>query len=121
MPVGAGAAEYEAVEEEDLGQRAGAGPARKTLAERIPAVTGRVFAKSGRLELAPALGVALNDPFYDHVILSGGAAYHVLEWLWIGLSGDFYLSPESAIVVALENGLWNAGYTRAMKCDRQSE
>lgn len=38
-----------------------------------------------------------------------------------GLSNLLESSLEEAIVVALENGLWNAGYTRAIRCDRQSE
>ncbi|OGR10508.1 MAG: hypothetical protein A2341_09480 [Deltaproteobacteria bacterium RIFOXYB12_FULL_58_9] len=100
LPVNAWAAEDEAVQEEDLGGRAGAGSERKTLAERIPAVTGRVFAKSGRLELSPGFGLSLNDPFYDHIVASGAVAYHVTEWLWIGGSADFYISPSSTIAVA---------------------
>ncbi len=67
----------------------------KTLAERVPAVTRRVFAKSGRLEVAPAFGLSLNDPFFDHYLLSGALAFHVLESLWVGASGDFYLSSKN--------------------------
>jgi outer membrane beta-barrel protein len=99
-PLSAEAVEYEQVDEQELREgRAGEGPARKTLAERIPAVTGRLFVKQGRFELAPSVGLSLNDPFYDHVVLSAAANFHVLEWLFIGASADFYLSPERSITV----------------------
>lgn len=73
---------------------------RRTLAERIPAVTRRYFVKAGRLELFPAVGMSLNDPFYDHIVLRGGLAYHVLESISVGLSADYYLSLASPVPVA---------------------
>jgi outer membrane beta-barrel protein len=93
------AAEYEAVDEEDLAKRAGTGPPRKTLAERIPAVSGRVFGKQGRVELSPAVGMSLNDPFFNQVIGSVGLSYHVFEQLWFGASADFYGSFETTVPV----------------------
>ncbi|MBI3178249.1 MAG: hypothetical protein HYZ27_01225, partial [Deltaproteobacteria bacterium] len=85
--------EAEAAEAEDV-RRTGEEKA-KTLAERVPAVTRRVFGKSGRLEVTPAFGLSLNDPFFDHYLLSGTLAFHVLESLWVGAAGDFYLSSEN--------------------------
>ncbi len=100
-PQSAGATEYEQVDEDELReQRAGAGPERKTLAERIPAVTGRLFGKQGRFELVPAVGMSLNDPFYDHIVVSAAGNFHVLESMFIGASADFYVSPSSTITVA---------------------
>lgn len=97
----ASAAEYEQVDEDELReQRAGTEPdRRKTLAERIPAVTGRMFAKKGRFELAPGVGLSLNDPFYDHIVVSAAGNFHVLETLFIGASADFYVSPSKTITV----------------------
>lgn len=67
-------------------------PARRTLAERIPAVSARVFAKQGRLELYPAIGMSLDDAFFNQAIGSVGLAYHVLESLSIGVAGDYLLA-----------------------------
>lgn len=88
-----------AQEEEDEGfeQRT---TTRRTLAERIPAVTGRVFGKAGRLEIAPQFGLTLNDPFYQH--FTGGVAvgFHILEELSISVSGEGYLSVETTPAVS---------------------
>jgi outer membrane beta-barrel protein len=93
-------AEDTAAAAEDEGGRASEGgePA-KTLAERIPSVTRRSFAKQGRVEVFPTVSLSLNDPFYDHVIGTLGIGYHVLESLSIGLAGDFYGSLSTSVPV----------------------
>ena len=69
---------------------------RRSLADRIPAVSNRAFAKEGRLEVAPAVGSSLSDPFYRHVTAGGGLTFHVLESLAVGASGEYYLSLKTA-------------------------
>lgn len=88
----------EGIEEETAVSGSGA-PEQKTLAERIPSVTRRVFVKKSRLELAPAVGLSLNDPFYDNILVSGRAAYHVTEWLWVEAGGEFVGSLKSSVPV----------------------
>ncbi|MBN1962108.1 MAG: outer membrane beta-barrel domain-containing protein [Deltaproteobacteria bacterium] len=73
--------------------------APRTLAERIPSVTRRSFVKQNRLELFPSAGLSLNDPFYDHIIGSLGFAYHVFEYLSVGITGDYFGSIKSKIPV----------------------
>lgn len=72
----------------------------KTLEERIPSVTRRTFRKVGRLQLAPSVGLSLNDPFYDHVMLGAGLHYHVLESLSIGVNGTYSLAVDNDVGVA---------------------
>lgn len=74
-------------------------PATRTLAERVPAVTRRAFRKAGRVEFFPALGLSLNDPFYNHYITSAGFTYHIMESLAVSASGDFYASQGTALQV----------------------
>jgi len=75
-----------------------AAPAR-TLAERIPSVTRRVFVKQGRVELFPSVGLTLNDPFFDHVVGTLGLSFHVLESLSVGVAGDYYGSLRAQVPV----------------------
>ncbi len=76
-----------------------ASPESKTLAERIPSVTRRVFKKQGRVELFPAVGWSLNDPFYNHVVATGGLSFHVLESLSIGVTGEYYAALQAKVPV----------------------
>ena len=82
--------------------------AGKTLAERIPPVTRRVFVKTGRFQLTPAVGLSLNDPFFKNYIIQGGLAYHVSEMFAVGLQGEYYAS--SADVVNVTGGSGSAAF-----------
>jgi len=73
--------------------------AGRTLAERIPSVTRRVFAKAGRLELTPVLGLTLNDPFYTGMMMGARADFHVAEWLFIEANGNFFAAAKSDVPV----------------------
>ncbi|MBI5512054.1 MAG: outer membrane beta-barrel domain-containing protein [Deltaproteobacteria bacterium] len=107
------AEDEEAVEEEETQAKApSAAVEPKTLAERIPSVTARVFAKRGRMELTPAVGLSANDPFFRHILLSGRAAYHVAEWLWVEAGGDFYGSMQTAVPVVGAGAVAKVGYNR---------
>lgn len=68
----------------------------RTLAERIPSVTRRVFSKKGRVELTPAVGLTLDDPFHDDYLFQGGVAYHVNESFAVSVQGEYYASSSSA-------------------------
>jgi len=99
-PKNAREAEETAAAAEDEGGRASeGGEPTKSLAERIPSVTRRAFAKQGRVEVFPTVSLSLNDPFYDHVIGTMGIGYHVLESLSIALAGDYYGSIATAVPV----------------------
>jgi outer membrane beta-barrel protein len=99
QPVIAAEDEEGSAEEETAVSATASAPEQKTLAERIPSVTRRVFVKKSRVELTPAVGLSLNDPFYDNVVISGKAAYHVTEWLWVEAGGDFFGALKSAVPV----------------------
>ncbi len=68
----------------------------RTLAERIPSVTRRVFSKKGRVELTPAIGLSLDNPFQDNYIFGGGVAYHINESFAVGVQGEYYASSSAA-------------------------
>ncbi len=72
---------------------------RPTLADRIPAVSGRFFSKSGRLQVSPALGLVINDPFHADLPAGLGLHFHVFESLAIGVSGQFYAKISDTPVI----------------------
>ena len=72
----------------------------KTLAERVPAVSGRFFRKEGRVSLAPAIGLTLNDPFYNSLPGGLSVTYHILESLAVGVSGEYYLGLRTPVRVS---------------------
>jgi outer membrane beta-barrel protein len=88
-------ADAEAENKNNRGDHAG-----KTLAERIPPVTRRVFVKKGRVELTPALGMSLDDPFHKDYVFQGGAAYHINEMFAVGVQGEYYASSKDAVDVS---------------------
>ncbi len=90
----------EAAAEEEDAPPLGTHEETRTLAQRIPSVTRRSFVKRGRLEVFPSVGLSLNDPFYDHGVVSGGLAFHVLESLSVGVSGDFLVSRRVKVPIA---------------------
>lgn len=86
---------------------------KETLADRIPSVTRRTFRKEGRLQIAPTLGLSLNDPFYDHILVGAGLHYHVLESLSIGASGYYSVALENEVGVAGGVGDFTTEFDRA--------
>lgn len=85
----------------------------KTLAERIPSVTRRTFVKKGRLQLAPTLGLSLNDPFYDHITVGAALHYHVVESLSIGFNGNYSIALDNDVGVAGGVGEFDNQFDRA--------
>ncbi len=61
----------------------------KSLAERIQAVSRKVFIKKFRFEATPLVGFSLNDAFYQRI--NGGLrlSFHVLESLAVDVGGAF--------------------------------
>jgi outer membrane beta-barrel protein len=47
-------------------------------------VSGQLYRKAGRLEVAPTVGLSLNDAFFSKVLVGGGLAWHATEWLFAG-------------------------------------
>ena len=64
----------------------------KTLAERVPSVTQRVFEKRGRVEVLPEIGLSLSDAFYTHLISGVGVRYYFGETLAVGVFAEHYKS-----------------------------
>jgi outer membrane beta-barrel protein len=96
-------ADAEAENKGNRGEHAG-----KTLAERIPPVTRRVFVKTGRFELTPAAGLSVNDPFHKDYIFQGGLAYHMSEMFAVGAQGEYYASSSDEVNVT--GGTGNANF-----------
>lgn len=88
-------ADAEAENKGNRGQQTG-----KSLAERVPSVTRRVFTKAGRFELTPAVGLSINDAFNNDYVFQGGAAYHVSEQVAVGVQGEYYASSSNAVDVS---------------------
>lgn len=59
---------------------------------RIPTVSGRLFKKAGRVELALWAGAGVDDPFYYHAPLGLAVGYHVAESLSLNVRGAYWLS-----------------------------
>lgn len=96
----ASAREDDEVAEEPAAPVQGQGTQRKTLAERIPSVTHRAFTKAGRVELFPALGLSLSDPFYRYVIPSAGIHYYFTESISAGAAVSYYAGVSTPVNVA---------------------
>jgi outer membrane beta-barrel protein len=90
----------EEVAEEPPAPVMGKGLPGRTLAERIPSVTHRAFTKTGRVELFPAIGLSLSDPFYRYVVPQIGLHYYFNETLALGASADYYGGIATTINVA---------------------
>ena len=84
---------------EEAAPRVGEGQPQRTLAERIPSVTHRAFAKRHRVELMPLLGLSLNDPFYRYITPGLALNYYIFETFAVGLSGEYY----AGIATPIEN------------------
>jgi len=79
--------------------------ARATLADKIPPVSGNLFFKKGRFEVAPSLGLSLGDAFFQKYAFGLMINYHVVESVSIGLHGSYLLAtPGGAVGVCGENG-----------------
>lgn len=82
--------------------------ARETLADKIPPVSGNVFFKKGRFEVAPAVGISLGDAFFQKYAFGLLINYHVLESVSIGLHGSYLLNtPGGAVTVCGAEGCRN--------------
>ncbi|HEY7726359.1 MAG TPA: outer membrane beta-barrel domain-containing protein [Anaeromyxobacteraceae bacterium] len=51
---------------------------------KVAPVSGQLYRKAGRLEVTPGVGLSLNDAFFSKVLVGGGLAWHVREWLFVG-------------------------------------
>ncbi len=79
--------------------------ARATLADKIPPVSGNVFYKQGRFEVAPAVGISLGDAFFQKYAFGLMINYHVMETVSVGLHGSYLLNtPGGAVNVCGSEG-----------------
>jgi outer membrane beta-barrel protein len=56
-------------------------------AGKVQPVSGQLYAKRGRLELAPTFNLSLNDAFFAKMMGGVKLGYHVFEWL--SVSGQY--------------------------------
>jgi len=79
--------------------------ARATLADKIPPVSGNLFFKKGRFEIAPTVGLSLGDAFFQKYAFGLNLSYHVLESVSIGINGVYMLStPGGSVTVCNDAG-----------------
>ena len=79
--------------------------ARATLADKIPPLSGNLFFKKGRFEIAPVVGLSLGDAFFQKYAFGLMINYHVLESVSIGLHGSYLLNtPGGAVSVCKAEG-----------------
>lgn len=53
--------------------------------KNMPAVMHKWLLRSHRIEVAPSIGITLNDAYTRSLLLDVNAAYHLNDWLGIGL------------------------------------
>ncbi len=71
---------------------AAAVPDRERELPVIPAVSGEVFTRGGRLELSPLATLSVNDAFYRKSVFGLGAAYHLGETVAVAGYAGYALS-----------------------------
>jgi len=59
-----------------------------TLDDRVKSVQRKVYLKKGRFELAPSVGLSVNDPYYSKVNASVRAAYYLADSLALAVRGS---------------------------------
>ncbi len=59
-----------------------------TLDDRVKSVQRKVYLKRGRFELAPSVGLSVNDPYYSKVNASVRAAYYLADSLAVAVRGS---------------------------------
>lgn len=91
-------AEQQTTEAEEAQSEADRARTRK-LSDRIKSVQRKAFLKRKRIELYPTFSVDLNDPFYTHLIVGAGLAYHLADSLALEIRGGFVIDSieQSAI------------------------
>jgi len=75
------------------------GDDRASLADRIKSVQRKVFLKRRRVELAPAVGLSINDAFFQHVTGTVSLAYHVADAFAIEARGGGVLVADETNAV----------------------
>ena len=65
--------------------------ARGPLRERIRPVSGQLYVREGRFEIAPTAQVSFRDAFFQKFILGGSLTYYPAEWLGVSAYGGYSL------------------------------
>lgn len=79
--------------------------ARATLADKIPPVSGNLFWKKGRFEIAPTVGLSLGDAFFQKYAFGMNLTYHVMETVSVGINGVYMLAtPGGSVSVCNDTG-----------------
>jgi len=79
--------------------------ARASLADKIPPISGNLWAKEGRFEITPNVGFSLGDAFFQKYAFGLKLNYHFFESFAVGLHGFYALStPGGAVSVCKSDG-----------------
>ncbi len=68
---------------------------RKTLASRVPAVSGHRFLKAKRFELSPTFSFSTNDAFFRRLNAGARLAYHFNEYLSLDAGLGYVLAHQN--------------------------
>ena len=79
----------------DIAGEAETGPKEKEVVEEIYAVQRMYVLRNGRLELAPSIGFAVNDPYTARTALSGALNYWITNVLAVGGNVLWYQGLDS--------------------------
>ena len=58
--------------------------------DKVKSVQRKLFRKKHRFELAPFVGMGVNDPFYTKFSFTGRAAYYLTDTVALSLRGSYY-------------------------------
>jgi outer membrane beta-barrel protein len=99
-PAFAAEAEKKAADEKKEKEEETAKAARASLADKIPPISGNLWAKKGRFEITPNVGFSLGDAFFQKYAFGLKLNYHFYESFAVGLHGSYAVStPGSAVSV----------------------
>lgn len=82
-----------------------------------PAIRKRFELRSSRIELGAGAGTTINQDFYHTVLINARLAYHITDFLAIGLFGNFGVAQvatgfEGKVVNSLDPGMTNTNVQR---------
>ncbi len=78
--------------EEEIGAEPKQAKAATTLSwQDIVVLPRKSFLKGGRLELAPSMGLTVNDNLIRHYVFAADLNYFLTDALWVGVEGQYYI------------------------------
>jgi len=80
----------------------------QTSLKDMPPVMNKLLMRGHRIELVPALGVTLNDAYTRSLLLQVSAAYHINDWLGVGLEISYGAPLKTGLTEDIETQTGNS-------------